>query len=105
MKIKNKCAKIMATLMAAFSFGLIYTNQAEAYSINTTYQLAGNQGDMRVAKRNVIIAHDVGNPTTLGLNNAIYMNRTFNSAYTQHNQGFRLDKQYRHQSRNAYRLN
>jgi len=82
MKIKIKYAKIMATLTVAFSFGLIYTNQAEAYSVNTTYQLAGNQGDMRVAKRNVIIAHDVGNPQTLGLNNAIFMNRTFNSAYT-----------------------
>ncbi|MDK1716644.1 peptidoglycan recognition protein family protein [Dellaglioa algida] len=82
MKIKTKYAKIMATIAVAFSFALVWTSQADAYSVNTTYQLAGNQGDMRVAKPHVIITHDVGNPKTLGLNNAIFMNRTFNSAYT-----------------------
>ena len=82
MKIKNKYAKIMATIAVAFSFALIYTNQAEAYSINKTYQLAGSEGSSQVANKNIIVIHGVGNLGTTGKNNASYMSRTWNSAYT-----------------------
>ena len=52
------------------------------YKISKEFALSGSEGSSQKAKKNVIILHDVGNLGTNGRNNASYMSRTWNNAYT-----------------------
>lgn len=53
---------------------------------DTTFKLASNEGDARIANKKYIIIHETGNANNVGPNSAYneasFMKRNFNSAYT-----------------------
>ncbi|KRN62098.1 peptidoglycan recognition protein family protein [Carnobacterium maltaromaticum] len=63
---------------------LLFPSVANAYVIDTTYQLTLNEGDNRRAANKFVILHEVGTESS-AINNAIYMKRAWstNQAYTQ----------------------
>ena len=79
MKIKT----FLATGFAIAGIGLfMHTPQADAYTINNEFNLAPNEGDSRIAQPNLIILHETANPRATGRNEAEYMKRSWNNAYT-----------------------
>lgn len=54
------------------------------YAIDKTYKLKANQGDGRKAVTNYIILHETANPRSTGKDEASYMSRNSDSAYTQY---------------------
>lgn len=83
--MKNKLTKTLVALGAAILFAVNFTGVAQAYSINTTYQLGANEGSSQRTNNQVVIAHDTGTYAP-AINNAMYMKRAWASvqAYTQY---------------------
>lgn len=53
-----------AALAALFFIAPVST--AQAYVVNTDYELGTYEGDSRLAYHNIIIAHETGNPNNTG---------------------------------------
>ena len=83
--MKNKLTKTLVALGAAILLAVNFTGVAQAYSINTTYQLGANEGSSQPTSNQVVIAHDTGTYAP-AINNAMYMKRAWASvqAYTQY---------------------
>ena len=73
-----------AALAALFFIAPVST--AQAYVVNTDYELGTYEGDSRLAYHNIIIAHETGNPNNTGYlagrNEAAYMKNHYYDAYT-----------------------
>lgn len=54
------------------------------YEINREFLLGPNEGDSRKAQNLYIIVHDTANPKATGRNEATYMKRNWQNAYTTH---------------------
>ncbi|KGB14022.1 hypothetical protein KY41_09905 [Latilactobacillus sakei] len=81
----KKLNKLVVAFGAAILFAVNFTGVAQAYSVNTTYQLGANEGSSQRTNSQVIIAHDTGTYAP-AINNAMYMKRAWASvqAYTQY---------------------
>lgn len=81
---KNKLMKLVVAFGAVILLSTNMAGVAQAYSINTTYQLGVNEGSSQRTNNRVIIAHDTGTYAP-AINNAMYMKREWASvqAYTQ----------------------
>lgn len=83
--MKNKLMKTVVAFGTAILFASSMSGAVSAYSIDTTYQLAINEGSSQRTNNRLVIAHDTGT-TAPAINNAMYMKRTWNTnyAYTQY---------------------
>lgn len=81
----KKLNKLVVAFGAAILFATNMAGVAQAYSVNTTYQLGANEGSSQRTNSRVIIAHDTGTYAP-AINNAMYMKRAWASvqAYTQY---------------------
>lgn len=55
-----------------------------SYTIDKRYKLSANQGSSQRAQKLYIIAHETANPRSTGENEAAYMKRAWQNAYTTH---------------------
>jgi len=72
-----------AVLAVGLSLALLVPSFASAYQIDKTYQLAPQEGSSQVANNRYVVLHEIGVDSSSAKNNAIYMKRNWNNAYTQ----------------------
>lgn len=80
-KMMIKQTILSVALVIAFS---LTGTLGKAYTIDKTYQLGANEGSSQIAQNKYIIIHDTSNPRATGQNEATYMKRNWQSAYTQY---------------------
>lgn len=78
----KKLKSLLIGLGIGFGFGLFGANNADAYTINNEFNLSPNEGSSQVAQPNLIILHETANEKATGRNEATYMKRSWQKAYT-----------------------
>lgn len=84
MKQINKFWVLLVVLLGVGVGTFGFTNEAEAYEVNKEFMLGPNEGSPIKAIDNYIILHETANPTATGRNEATYMKRNWQNAYTQY---------------------
>lgn len=81
--MKLKTLLVAGATLVGIGLGFSLENhEADAYEMNYDYQLGANEGDSRRAQPNMIILHETANPRATGRNEAAYMKRAWQNAYT-----------------------
>ncbi|WP_427814276.1 SH3 domain-containing protein [Enterococcus sp. 22-H-5-01] len=71
---------LLSLLMALFLLPI----QVHGYTVNNEFNLGPNEGSTQLAQNRYIIVHDTANPSATGRNEATYMKRNWQNAYTTH---------------------